>query len=140
MLVDDPGAVGGGLAGVVGGVVGVPAQSGAVGAAGVEVADALVVGEEGDPVAVGGGDRHRAGEVSGEVGEDPFAVDPEPAGGAAPVALPGGGFVRGGSGEQHGVGGADLGVADRSPGHPAGGAAVGGQGVRPGVVAEGLVV
>ncbi len=112
-----------------------PAQVGAVGAAGVEVADALVVREEGDPA----GDGHGGGEVSGVLGQDLLAVRPEPADGAAPVALPGGGLVRGGAGEQDGPFAAHLGVADRAPGHPAAGGAVRRQGVRPGVVAEGLV-
>src|SRR5690606_38865896 len=112
--VDDPGAVTGGVAGVEGVVVGVAAQVGAVVGAGVEVADALVVGEEGD------------------------------AAGAAPVALPGGGFVRRGAGEQQGLAFAvDLGgldVADRAPGQLAAGAAVAGQLVGPGEVGEGFAV
>ncbi|CAM5722004.1 hypothetical protein SMICM304S_09061 [Streptomyces microflavus] len=54
-LVDDAVAVAGGVAGVEGVVVGVAAQIGAVGPAGVEVADALVVGEERDAAA----DEHR---------------------------------------------------------------------------------
>ncbi len=37
-----------------------------------------------------------------EAVEQPVPVQPEPAGGAAPVALPGGRFVRRGAGEQQG--------------------------------------
>ncbi len=48
-LVDDPPPVAGGVPGVEVVVVGVAAQVGAVGPAGVQVADALVVGEERDP-------------------------------------------------------------------------------------------
>ena len=139
-LVDHPGAVGGGVPGVEGVVVGVPAQVGAVVGAGVEVADALVVGEEGDPSA----DEHRAGEVAVDVGEQVPAVQPDAAGGAAPVALPGGGLVRRRAGQQQGpalavdVGDGD--VRDGPPGQPSAGVAVGGHAVRPGEVGEGLSV
>src|SRR5690606_4495629 len=138
--VDDPGAVAGGVPGVEGVVVGVAAQGGAVVGAGVEVADALVVGEEGDP----SGDEHRGVQVAVDAVEQPPAVQPQPARGAAPVALPGGGFVRRGAGEQQGLafavdhGGLD--VADRAPGQLAAGAAVAGQLVGPGEVGEGFAV
>src|SRR5690606_25357301 len=139
-LVDDPGAVTGGVAGVEGVVVGVAAQVGAVVGAGVEVAHALVVGEEGDP----SGDEHRGVQVSVDAVEQPPAVQPQPARGAAPVALPGGGLVRRGAGEQQGLAFAvDLGgldVADRAPGQFAAGAAVAGQLVGPGEVGEGFAV
>ncbi len=139
-LVHHPRAVAGRVAGVERVVVGVAAQVGAVVGAGVEVADALVVGEEGDPAA----DEHGGGEVSAEVGQEPFAVQPEPARGAAPVALPGGGLVRRGTRQEQGpalavqVGGLDVG--DRAPGQLAAGIAVGGDLVGPGQVREGLAV
>lgn len=104
--------------------------------AGVEVADALVVGEEGDPA----GDEHGGVEVAAEVGQQAFAVQPEPARGAAPVALPGGRFVRWGAGEQEGLAVGDLDVGDRAPGELAARGAVGGDLVRPGEVGEGLAV
>src|SRR5690606_33060318 len=79
-LVDDPGAVAGGVPGVEGVVVGVAAQVGAVVRARVEVADALVVGEEGDAAA----DEHGGVQMAVEVVEQPVPVQPEPARGAAP--------------------------------------------------------
>ncbi len=145
-LVDDPGAVAGGVPGVELLVVGVPAQVGAVGQAGVQVADALVVGEEGDPAV----HEHRGVEVALEVLQQLLAVQPEPPGGAAAVALPGGGLVRRLAGQQQGAPlcGAfpvvdvlmDCDVGDRAPGEPAAGRAVGRQAVGPGVVREGLAV
>ncbi len=94
---DDALAVGGGVAGVelAGRVDPVAAQVAAVGRAGVQVGDALVVGQEREPVA----DPHRRGQVAVEVGleagELPAAVRVEPqlAGGAAAVALPPRGFA-----------------------------------------------
>ena len=139
-LVHDTGAVARGVAGVERVVVGVAAQTGAVVGAGVEVADALVVGEEGDPAA----DEHGGGEVPAEVRQEPFAVQPETAGGTAAVALPGGGFVRRGAAEEQGpafprqVRGLDVG--DRPPGELAAGGAVGGDLVGPGEVGEGFAV
>lgn len=121
-------------------MVGVAAQVGAVHQAGVEVADALVVGEERDAAA----DEHRVGEVPVDVREQAFAVQPQAAHGPAPVALPGGRFVRGRAGEQQGAALAvdvgDRDVGDRAPGEPAAGAAVGGDAVGPGEVRERLVV
>ena len=92
VLVDDPGAVGLGEAGVVLVVVGVAAEVAPVGRGRVEVADPLVVGQEPDPVA----DPHRGGGVAGQAEESAEVavappVDPQVAGGAAPVALPPGG-------------------------------------------------
>ncbi|MGX1120001.1 hypothetical protein RKD37_005364 [Streptomyces ambofaciens] len=139
-LVHHPRAVAGGVAGVERVVVGVAAQPGAVVGAGVEVADALVVGEEGDPAA----DEHGGGEVPVEVGQEPLAVQPEPPRGAAPVALPGGRLVRRGAGQEKRpalaveVGGLDVG--DRAPGQLATGVAVGGDLVGPGEVRERLAV
>lgn len=121
-------------------MVGVPAQVGAFVRARVEVPDALVVGEERDPPV----DEHRAGEMAAELGDQLPAVQPDTAHGPAPVALPGGRFVRWGAGEQQGlplaldVGDAD--VRDRAPGLFAAGVAVGGDGVGPGEVGEGLAV
>ncbi len=139
-LVDHAGAVAGGVAGVELLVVGVAAQAGAVGQAGVEVADALVVGEEGDAAA----DEHRRVQVPLDVLQQAHAVQPEPAGGAAAVALPGRGLVRWLAGEQQAaVLAVDVGhldVGDRAPGQAAAGAAVGGQLVGPGVVRERLPV
>lgn len=71
-------------------------------------------------------------------------MQPEPAGGAAPVALPGGGFVGRGAGEEEGAAFAvevgDLDVGDGAPGELAAGTAVGGDLVGPGEVREGLGV
>ncbi len=121
-------------------MVGVPAQVGAVVGAGVEVADALVVGEEGDPA----GDEHGAGQMAVEVGQQALPVQPQAARGAAAVPLPGGRFVRRGAGEEQGLALAgdvgDLDVGDRAPGQPPAGVAVGGDLVGPGVVREGLAV
>ena len=88
-LVDHPGAVRAGLAGVLAIVVGVPEQAGTVEPAGVHVARALVVRQEGQPAA----DQHGAGELAGQAGQDALerrAVrrGPQPARGAAPVTLP----------------------------------------------------
>lgn len=121
-------------------MVGVPAQAGTVVRARVQVADALVVGEEGDAVA----DEHGGVQVAFEVGEEALAVQPEAAHGAAPVALPGGRFVGRGAREEEGpalvldVG--DLDVGDRAPGEPAAGAAARRDAVGPGEVGEGLAV
>lgn len=139
-LVDDPPPVAGGVPGVERVVVRVAAQIGAVGPAGVEVADALVVGEEGDAAP----DEHRGCEVPVDVREQPLAVQPQPSRRPAPVPLPGGGFVRRCAGEQQGaplafdVGDRDVG--DRAPRQPPAGAAVGGHAVGPGEVRERLVV
>ena len=84
-------------------VVRVAAQVGAVGQHGVKVAVALVVGEEGDPSV----DPHRVGQVAVQLGGEAFelavsvAVDPELAGGAAPVALPPGGLAGEHAGQDH---------------------------------------
>ena len=89
-LVHDPGAVGGGGAGVEVGVVAVPAEPGAVGQHRVEVADPLVVRDEHDPLA----DPAGVLELSVELGEEPHevagpgGVDPQLGRRAAPVALP----------------------------------------------------
>src|SRR5690606_9496430 len=90
VAVDDPLAVGGGVAGVDLLVAGVPAQVGAVGQGGVDVPGAVAVGQEGDSVAdphggpvLGGAVGEQAGELSGA-----FGVDPDLARGAAAVALP----------------------------------------------------
>ncbi len=76
--------------------------------------------------------------------QQPLPVQPEPAGGPAAVALPGGGLVRCRAGEQQrpvlprDVGDRDVG--DGAPGQPAAGVAVEGDGVGPGEVREGLAV
>ncbi len=139
-LVHHAAAVARRVPGVEGVVVGVAAQVGAVPGDGVEVADAFVVGEERDPAA----DEHGGVQMPAQVGQQPLAVQPEPARGAAPVALPGGGLVRRGAGEQERpalaveVGGLDVG--DRAPGQLAAGIAVGSDLVGPGEVREGLAV
>ncbi len=103
--VDDAGAVGGGVPGVEAVERAVAAQVGAVGEGGVEGAGALVVGEEGDPVA----DPEGVLDVAVEVGVQPdelavvLAVDPQLARRAAPVALPPGGLAAHRRGQQHGV-------------------------------------
>ncbi len=139
-LVDHPGAVAGGLPGVERVVVGVAAQVGAVVRARVEVAHALVVGEEGDPA----GDEHGGFQVPTDVRQQPLPVQPQPAHGAAPVPLPGSRFVRRGTREQQGLVRAvdvgDLDVGDRAPGQLAAGVAVRGDHVGPGEVGERLAV
>ena len=139
-LVDDPLPVGGRAAGVEVGVVGVAAQVGAVGTAGVEIADALVVGEEGDPA----GDEHRARQMALQVGDQALAVQPQAAGRAAPVALPGVRLVRRGAGQQQGAALAavvlDGDVGDRPPRQRTAGTSFGGNAVRPGVIGERLTV
>ena len=96
-MVDDAPTVAAGVADVVVLVVRVAAQVRAVGPDAVEVADALVVADEEDAavwVVHALGDPHGRGDVSLQVLQDalevavPVAVDPELAGGAAPVALP----------------------------------------------------
>ena len=90
-LPDQPGAVGTQRPRVRIAVVAVPAQVGAVRADRVDVAPALVVGDEHDPVA----DPVRVLQLGRVVAEQPLeraaavAVDPQLAGGAAAVALPG---------------------------------------------------
>ena len=89
-VVDDAAAVGRRVARVEAVVVGVPAQVAAVQGGRVEVAGALVVGQEDEAAA----DDHRGGELAGELAEHPgeqrvvSAGHPQPAGGAAAVALP----------------------------------------------------
>jgi hypothetical protein len=87
--IDDPLAVALRLARVVAVVVGVPAHVAAVGAARIEIADALAVAEEVEALA----DPHRRGHVAGEVVEaaeraGAFGVDPDRAGASAAVTLP----------------------------------------------------
>ncbi|MFD6323372.1 pentapeptide repeat-containing protein [Streptomyces sp. NPDC058442] len=151
-LVDDPGAVAGRVPGVERVVVGVAAQIGAVVRAGVQVADALVVGEEGDPAP----DEHRGLQMPVDLGEHAVpvvtvvsveqapSVQPQPARRPAPVPLPAGRFVRRGAGEQQGsafpVDLGDLDVAHRPPGQFAARIAVGGELVGPGEVRERLTV
>ncbi len=139
-LVDDPGAVAGRVPGVEGVVVGVAAQVGAVRPARVEVADALVVGEEGDAAP----DEHRRLQVAADVRQQPFAVQPQPPRRPAAVPLPGRRLVRRLSGEEQGAALAvevgDRDVGDRAPGELAAGAAVGGDAVGPREVRERLVV
>lgn len=167
-LVDDALPVGGRVPGVEVGVVGVPPQVRAVRLAGVDVGDALVVGEERDPVT----HEHHRVQVPAQVRQQPGAVQPHPAHRAAAVALPGGGLVRRLAGQQQraaldrvvvvAVGAAvgdvpvrmavalqpvpvggevgDRDVRDRAPGQPPAGAAVRRDAVGPGVVREGLAV
>ena len=88
-VVDDPLAVRRGVPGVPAVVIGVPPDPSPVQGAGVDVAGALVVGQEEQPVA----DQHRAGQLTRQVRQDPgerplAGGDPHLAGGTAPVALP----------------------------------------------------
>lgn len=139
-LVDDPAAVAGRVPGVERVVVGVAAQIAAVHQARVQVADALVVGEEGDAPA----DEHRRVQMPADVREQPLAVQPQPPGRPAPVALPRRRLVRRRAREQQGaplpVDVRDSDVGDRPPGQLAAGAAVGGDAVGPREVRERLVV
>ena len=103
VLVHQPAAVAGQLAGVVLLVVGVPAQLGARGVDRVDVAVALEVGQEGIPLS----DRHRAGLGAGNLGQDlgelaaAVRIQPEPAGGTASVSLPVRGILVLAGGQQH---------------------------------------
>lgn len=139
-LVDDSATVARGVPRIEGVMVGVAQEAGSVGQTGVEVADAFVVGEESDPPR----DEHRAVQMAVEVGEQPLAVQPQPARRSAPVPLPGGRFVRRLAGEEQravfSVDVRDLDVGDRPPGQPPAGEAVGGHLVGPGEVGEGLAV
>ena len=101
--VDDPGAVAGRRAGRrTPSRGGVPAQVGAVGEGGVQRADALVVGEEGDPLPR----PHGVLDVAVQLLVQPYelavalAVDPQLARRTAPVPLPPGGLAAHGRGEQ----------------------------------------
>ena len=88
--VDDRRAVGVGEAGVEVVVVGVATQVPAVEVARVDVADAVVVGDEPDPIT----DQHGGGDVARQVGQQPLegpgpvTVQPQVAGGATAVPLP----------------------------------------------------
>ena len=136
-LVDHPGAVGGGVPGVergraVGPVVGVAAQVRSPAVEGVEVAPALVVGEERDAVA----DQHRrvevAVEVGGEAHERALGVPPQLARGAAAVALLPRHLAGHGGREQHGRAfGALREIGQRAQRQPAGRAARRRDDVRP---------
>ena len=121
------------VAGVVAGVVAVPAQVAAVGGDRVDVAVALVVGQEHQPVA----DPHRVGELAVELGEEALelaaavGVDPEPAARAAAVPLPRGGFAVHRAHQDGRAAGVPGQAADRAVGQPLGRAAVGRQRVGP---------
>ena len=90
LLVDQPAAVAGQLARVVLGVIGVPAQVAPVGTHRVDVAVALEVGQECQPVRQPGRIGLRAGQLGQELGElgGRRGGQPEPAGGAAAIPLP----------------------------------------------------
>ena len=89
-VVHDPLPVGGRVPGVPAVMIGVAAYAGAVQCAGVDVACALVVGQEEQPPA----DEHRRVQLAVDVREHPgeqgvlVGGDPQPAAGAAAVALP----------------------------------------------------
>ena len=133
-LVDHPLAVGAGVPGVERGrpgcaVVGVPAQAGAVGGQRVDVAPALVVGEEGDPPLASRTRRASASrQLPVQVGGDPdelagaVGVPPQPSGGAAAVALPPG-HVPGHRAAERRPSGRRPRAPDRRPGRGQGGAA-----------------
>ena len=89
-MVHDPVPVGGRVPGVQAIMIGVPAHAAAVHPAGIDVAGALVIGQEEQPPA----DQHRPAELAVDVREQPgeqrvlVGGDPQPAAGAAAVALP----------------------------------------------------
>ena len=138
-LVDQPGPVAARGPRVELAVVGVPAQVRAVGPAGVHVAVPLVVGQERDPAV-------DPGRIL-QLAVDPLQkrlelavtgpVDPEPAGGPAPVALPRGGSaaVAGHAEDHRPVGPGGHGV-DRAVGQPLRDATGQRYGVRPGLAAK----
>ena len=143
-LVDDAGAVGGGVAGVERGrAVACRGRCGGAGrsrrAEGVEVAPALVVAEERDAVA----DQHRgvevAVEVRGEADERALRVPPQLARGAAAVALlPRHLAGHGGREEHRGALGALGEIGERAQREPPRGAAVGRDDVGPRVASRRL--
>ncbi len=139
-LVDDAGAVGGGMPRVEVGVIAVPPQITAVRQAGVDIRDPLVVGQERDPA----GHEHHRVQMPAHIRHQPRALEPHPPHRTAPVALPRGRFVRRLPAEQQRfvlpVDIRDRDVGDRPPGQPATGTAVRRQAVRPGVVRERLPV
>jgi hypothetical protein len=94
-MINNPLAIRAGIAHIILGVVRVLLQVAAIRQAGVDIGDALVVGDKIDALA----NPHRSGEVA--VGRfEPlklpvaFVVDPEHAGGAAPIAFPAGRVAR----------------------------------------------
>ena len=115
-VVDDPLPVGAGVAGVVAVVVGVPPQVAAVKRAGVQVAGALVVGQEREPAA----DQHGTGELASHAAEQPGEPaiaprrpHPEFSSRAAPVPLPVR-WLAEAAGEQRDPGGLQGHVADQA--------------------------
>ena len=125
-LIDDATAIGLRMAGVEVVVIGMAAQLAAVGSAGVEVADAFAIAEKPDPFA----QPHRAGEVSGQLAHAPerarsLGVDPERAGGTAPVSLPAR-RIGGVAADHASLAGAEGEVVDLAPGKGARHAALGG--------------
>ncbi len=107
--VDDPAAVGRWKAGVILALVGMTAQIGAVGRAGIDVADAFVIGKEEDART----DPHRPHEIAGDVAAQPgrmsplpVRVDPKLPGRSAAVALPARG-VDGVASDEHRAAGGD---------------------------------
>ncbi len=119
-VVHDPHPVRRRVADVEAVVVGVPPQVAAVERGRVNVAGALVVGEEHQPAA----DEHRRGElaigVAQHSGEERIVAgrDPEPAPGAAAVALPERGVAAHPPGQQRGAGllhGQVVDLAERQP-------------------------
>ncbi|MDQ1045454.1 hypothetical protein QFZ76_003690 [Streptomyces sp. V4I2] len=119
--VHDPGAVPGRVPGVVAVEWGVPPQVGAVGEGGVQRADALVIGQEGDPVAR----PHGVLDVPVEVFVQPYElartlpvadvpVDPQLARRTAPVPLPPGRLASHRRGQQDRAGTSVGDIADGS--------------------------
>jgi hypothetical protein len=112
-LVDDAGAVGRGVSGVVRTVIGVPSQIISGAGRRVQRADTLVIGEECDPVA----DEHRVDQVRADRAEDvrerPGAgfVQPDLSAGPAAVPLPLG-RVRAAAAQQNGPVTGDGGAPD----------------------------
>ena len=150
-VIDDAPAVGARIAGVEPVVVGVPPQASAVQRARVQVARALVVGQEHQPAP----DDHRAGQLTGQVLGHPGEPErfvarragagsppghPETARGPAAVALPECGLPAMPTGEQRHGGRLDGQIAHRAERQPLERPVLGPHRVCPGVVRERLTV
>ena len=138
-LVDHPAAVRGGLAGVPAVMVGVPEQVGPVQQARVDIAGALVVGQERQPVT----DQHGTGELAGQAGQDALERGaahrgPQPPRGAAAVALPEGRVTSPGAVQQSPRALRQGHVRDRPERQPLGRTPLQRDGVRPALPLEGL--
>ena len=140
-VVHDPLPVGGRVPGVPAVMIGMPGDAAAVQRAGIDVAGALVIGQEEQPPA----DQHRAGQLAVQVGEHPGEQGVRGRGGpqlarpAAAVPLPERGLADHAAGEQGGARVLDGHVGDGAERQQAGRRAVAGDGVGPPVLGGRLV-